>query len=117
QLPNHERELTSLLASTNSVVSFVPGKTDYSGKHEPMRMAEIDPQGSDPRHYMTRQDTWRPTLRLFEAAAKGNGATLPAGTRGSSVRGLPMLVDLGGTLYPSNVLEALRVSAGGTGYI
>ncbi len=33
QLPNHERQLTALLASTNSVVSFVPGNTDYSGRH------------------------------------------------------------------------------------
>ncbi|MBO6634090.1 adenylate/guanylate cyclase domain-containing protein [Parvibaculum sp.] len=116
QLPNHERELTALLASTNSVVSFVPGKTDYSGKHEPARAAAIDPEGGDPRHYMTSQDTWRPTLKIFEAAAKGNGATLPAGARDTTIRGVPMLLDLDGALYPSNVLEALRVSAGGTGY-
>ncbi|MEQ9123436.1 MAG: CHASE2 domain-containing protein, partial [Alphaproteobacteria bacterium] len=116
QLPNHERQLTALLASTNSVVSFVPGKTDYSGRHEPSRAAGIDPEGGDPRHYMTSHDTWRPTLKIFEAAAKGNGATLPAGARGTTVRGLPMLVDLDGALHPSNVLEALRVSAGGSGY-
>lgn len=116
RLPNHERELATLLASTKSVVSFVPGKTSFDGKHAPARPAAIVPQGSDPRHYINEYDTWRSTLPLFETAASGNGAALPERAPGSTVRGLPMLVNLDGVLYPSNVLEALRVAGAGTGY-
>lgn len=116
RLPNHERELTVLLSSSRSVVSFVPGKADFGGMQSPARRAPIAPQGGDPRHFMRDYDVWRTSLPLFEAAASGNGATLPDRTAGSTVRGLPMLVTLDGTLYPSNALEALRVSAGGTGY-
>ena len=116
QLPNYERELAALLTSTPSVVSFVPGKTAFQNSHAPLRPAAISPQGGDPRHHMNAHTTWRATLPAFEAAAKGVGATLPALDHNATVRGLPMLTDLNGTLYPSNVLEALRVAKGGTAY-
>jgi len=116
QLPNYERELAALLSSTPSVVSFVPGKTAFQNVHTPLRPAAISPRGGDPRHHMSAYTAWRATLPAFEAAAKGNGATLPDVGRDAIVRGLPMLTDLNGTLYPSNVLEALRVAKGGTGY-
>lgn len=116
QLPDHERELAALLAETRSVVSFVPGKTDFSGRHLPRATAPVSPQGGDPRHYMARHELWRSTLASFENAANGNGATIAAEANGAAVRRLPLLVNLDGTLYPSNVLEALRVSQGGTGY-
>ena len=116
QLPDHDRELAALLRDTRSVVSFVPGKTDFSGRHVPQASAPIASEGGDPRHYMNRYDKWRATLPPFEAAANGNGATLSADANGATVRGLPLLVNLDGTLYPSNVLEALRVSRGSEGY-
>ncbi|ABS64119.1 putative Chase2 sensor protein [Parvibaculum lavamentivorans DS-1] len=115
-LPNHERELAALLSSSKSVVSFVPGKTSFDGQHTPARPASITPSGGDPRHYMRDYETWRPSLPLFEAAATGNGASLPERDHGETIRGLPMLTALDGTLYPSNVLEALRVARGGAGY-
>ena len=116
RVPNYDRQLTALLASTPSVVSFVPGKTAFQNAHDPLRRAAITPQGGDPRHYMNAVDTWRATLPAFEAAAKGNGATLPDTAPGKTVRGLPMLANLDGALYPSNVLEVLRVAKGGTGF-
>ena len=116
QLPDHERELAALLTEARSVVSFVPGKTDFSGRHVPQAHAGIDPEGGDPRHYMKRYDMWRTTLSAFERAANGNGATLSADANGATVRSLPLLVNLDGTLYPSNVLEALRVAHGSDGY-
>ena len=116
RLPNHERELVALLTSTKSVVSFVPGKIAYEGPRAPAKRSVIAPAGGDPRHFMANYDNWRASLALFETAANGNGAALPEGSPGATVRGLPMLVELDGTLYPSNVLEALRVAHGGKGY-
>lgn len=116
RVPNYERQLTALLSSTPSVVSFVPGKTAFQNAHEPLRRAAIAPEGGDPRHYMGSYEKWRATLGTFEAAAKGNGATLPDTGRGETVRGLPMLTDIDGALYPSNVLEVLRVARNSGGY-
>lgn len=115
-LPNHERQLANRLAATGSVLSFVPGKTDFSGRHAPLAKAGITPKGGDPRHHMQAHDNWRTTLTAFEAQAKGNGATLEAHAAGGTVRSLPLLVNLDGTLYPSNTLEALRVAANGSAY-
>lgn len=115
-LPNHERQLANRLAATGSVLSFVPGKTDFSGRHAPLAKAGITPKGGDPRHHMHAHDNWRTTLTAFEAQAKGNGATLEARAGGGTVRSLPLLVNLDGTLYPSNALEALRVAANGSAY-
>src|SRR5690606_13422137 len=77
-LPNLDRQLANRLATTGSVLSFVPGKTDYSGRHAPIAKAAITPKGGDPRHHMPAHNNWRTTLTTFEAQAKGNGATLEA---------------------------------------
>lgn len=115
-LPNLDRQLANRLATTGSVLSFVPGKTDFSGRHAPIAKAAITPKGGDPRHHMPAHNNWRTTLTTFEAQAKGNGATLEARAGGGRVRSLPLLVNLDGTLYPSNALEALRVAANGSAY-
>lgn len=115
-LPNLDRQLANRLATTGSVLSFVPGKTDFSGRHAPIAKAAITPKGGDPRHHMPAHNNWRTTLTTFEAQAKGNGATLEARADGGRVRSLPLLVNLDGTLYPSNALEALRVAANGSAY-
>ncbi|HEY4342961.1 MAG TPA: adenylate/guanylate cyclase domain-containing protein [Parvibaculum sp.] len=116
ELPDYDKEFAALLQATSSVLSFVPGKPSVGPQRVPEGKDFVASEGSDARHYATNYPLWRPSLDTFEAAAKGNGATLPDRTPGAAVRGLPMVVNLGGTLYPSNVLEALRVYRGGTGY-
>ncbi len=115
-LPDHEQAFAALLAATPSVISFEPGKAPLGDARAPVAHASVASQGSDARHYAATYALWRPSLAPFEAAAKGGGATLPDQTPGTAVRTLPMLVNLGGTLYPSNILETLRVMRGGTSY-
>lgn len=115
-LPDHDRALAELLAATSSIVSFVPGKAAYGERRAPEGAAAIAPQNGDARHYALAYPLWRPSLTMFETRAKGNGATLPDRTPGTAVRSLPMLMNLDGVLYPSNVMEALRVARGGSGY-
>lgn len=116
ELPDYDLEFAKLLQTTPSVISFVPGKSSIGSPRAPEGKDFVASEGSDARHYATGYPLWRPSLDIFERAAKGDGATLPDRTAGTAVRGLPMVVNLGGTLYPSNVLEALRVYRGGTGY-
>jgi adenylate cyclase len=116
ELPDYSAKLTALLAETPTVTSFVPGKAPIGALRLPDAKVPAISEGSDARHYMHTFDTWRTSLPHIESAAQGNGATLPDLGEGSAVRGLPMLVNLKGTLYPSNVLETLRLYRGGTGY-
>lgn len=115
-MPDYDRTFASLLAAAPSVVSFVPGKAALGGMRAPANTQAVLAQGSDARHYAGEFAVWRTSLSSFEMAARGEGSTLPDWTPGATVRALPMVVNLGGTLYPSNVLEALRLSNGGTGY-
>lgn len=116
ELPDYSANLAALLADTPTVTSFVPGKAPIEALRLPDAKVPAASEGSDARHYTHTFDMWRTSLPQIESAAQGNGATLPDLGNGSAVRGLPMLVNLKGTLYPSNVLETLRLYRGGTGY-
>jgi adenylate cyclase len=115
-MQDYDREFAALLAAAPTIISFVPGKAPLGDARAPANAQAILAEGSDARHYAKNFPVWRTSLSGFEMAAKGEGASLPDRTPGAAVRGLPMVVDLAGTLYPSNVLEALRVINGGTGY-
>ena len=110
ELPDRDSEFANLLGTVPSVVSFVPGKPAYGSQAAPENAGEVVSEGSDARHYAESFSHWRATLPMFAEAARGDGATLPDLPPDSVVRTLPMVVDLGGTLYPSNVLEALRIA-------
>lgn len=115
-LPDYSAQLTTLLTDTPTVTSFVPGKAPVGVLRTPDLKAPAASEGSDARHYMHTFDMWRTSLPTIESAAQGNGAALPDIGSGATVRGLPMLINLKGTLFPSNVLETLRLYRGGTGY-
>lgn len=116
ELPDYDQEFAKLLQATPSVTSFVPDKAASGAATAPEAKNFVASEGSDARHYATAYKLWRSSQSAFETAARGNGAALPDRVSGAAVRGLPMVINLGGTLYPSNVLEALRVYRGGTGY-
>jgi len=116
ELPDYDRVFTDLLTSTQSVISFIPGKHAIGASVAPQPKAAVTSSGSDARHFTQGFQNWRGNLPGIEAAAQGNGATLYDRLAGSAVRGLPMVVNLNGQLYPSNVLEALRLNRDGSGY-
>lgn len=116
ELPDYEQDFAGLLASTQSVISFVPGKQAIGTPVTPQPKSSVTSSGSDARHYAPGFKDWRGNLASVESAAQGNGASLYDRVSGSAVRGLPLVVNLDGQLYPSNVLEALRLNRNGTGY-
>lgn len=116
EMTDYDQRLGTLLAQTHSVVSFVPGKSSIGTLRQPDPKIIIASQGSDARHYTRNFSDWRTSLSQLTTMAKGNGAALPDRLPGSAVRGIPLIVNLGGNLYPSNVLETLRVYREGTGY-
>jgi adenylate cyclase len=72
--------------------------------------------GGDPSVYAF---TWRgaiPPLPDIAVSADGVGVVATIPERDGVVRRLPMLVNIGGSLYPSLVLEAIRVAADDISY-
>ncbi|MGV8996800.1 MAG: CHASE2 domain-containing protein [Parvibaculaceae bacterium] len=116
ELPDYDRVFNELLTSTQSVVSFIPGKHAIGSPVTPQPKAAVTSSGSDARHFAQGFTDWRSNLSGIEGAAQGNGAALYDRVAGSAGHGLPMVVNLDGQLYPSNVIEALRLNRGGTGF-
>ena len=72
--------------------------------------------GGDPTVYAF---TWRgaiPPLSDIATSADGVGVVATVPERDGVIRRLPMLVNIGGTLYPSLVLETIRVAADDLSY-
>ncbi len=116
RLPQGVTQLKNAAKNAKLVASFTPGLPSLHPPRKPRLAAPLDMTGGDPRHFVPRFDEWRPSLPQIEAIADGMGATIPAQETGRTVHSIPALTEIEGTLYPSNALEALRVSHGGTGY-
>ena len=116
QLPKGVTLLRNAVKDAKLVTTFTPGLPSLHQPRKPRLAATLDMEGGDPRHFVPHYEEWRPSLSGLEAIADGNGATIPAQEAGETVHSIPALLDIGGTLYPSNALEALRVARGGTHY-
>ena len=116
ELPDYTSELATLLGQTPSIISFEPGKSSIGTERLPLTKAPLLSEGSDARHFVNSYKTWRTSLVAMETAAQGDGATLPSRVSGTTVRDLPLVIKLGEHLYPSNVLETLRVYRQATGF-
>ena len=116
RLPNGSTLLKQAVKDAKLVTSFTPGLPSLHTPRKPRLSSALDMEGGDPRHFAPQFDEWRPSLPSVEAIASGNGATLPARDAGGTVHSIPALVNIGGALYPSNALEALRVAHGAESY-
>ena len=116
ELPDYDMKLATLLAANPTITSFVPDKPAIGQLRDPSTKASITSEGSDARHFLKSYKTWRASMPGLESAARGNGTTLSDAKSGETVRNLPLLANLNGELYPSNILETLRVYRSGRSY-
>ena len=116
RLPKGLDLLKGALKDAKLVTSFTPGLPSLHMPRKPRLTATLDMEGGDPRHFVPQYEDWRPSLPGIERIAAGNGATIPAQDTGETVHAIPALVEIEGTLYPSNALEALRVAHGAERY-
>jgi len=108
-----DNELIKILKDNGVVIAQQP--TIQNSKPDAARrgFAAI---GGDPRNYVYQWPGAIAPLRDLAVAADGVGVLATISERDGVVRRLPMLVNIGGDLYPSLVLESIRVAADDKSY-
>lgn len=111
-LPDHDQILADAFADAGTVVTgFV--LTNGALVREPARKKGFAYGGDDPLLFVPRYAGAVTNLPGLEDAAAGNGSFNRVTDRDGTVRRLPTALALSGRLYPSLLLEALRIAQGG----
>jgi adenylate cyclase len=111
-LPDPDRALADAFARAGNVVAAFGPKYDGDAGRAPALKASFATAGDDPLAFLPDLRAAVTELEPLEASAAGNGSIAFVADRDLTIRRLPMLAAYGGKLYPSLVLEALRVASG-----
>jgi adenylate cyclase len=111
-LPSNDARLATAIGSA-SVVLGLAGDT-ASVAPPPAPLARFAFAGDDPLGFVPRFRGAVQSLGELTSQAKGLGAVNWLPVRDQVVRRVPLLLSIGGTLYPSLPLETLRVGQGET---
>ncbi|MCM8794332.1 MAG: adenylate/guanylate cyclase domain-containing protein [Candidatus Omnitrophica bacterium] len=115
ELPEHDRVLAETISRTNTITGFVLVPEPNSAK--PALKAGFAYGGADPSGLVPVFRGAVANLPEMEDAASGNGHFNMLPERDGILRRVPLLLELGGVLYPSLAAEALRVAQGASGYV
>lgn len=111
-LPSNDQRLAEALSRSKVVVGLAGASEGTSAALAPK--ASLAFAGDDPTPRLPSYPGGIATLPVLTAAAAGLGAVNWVPSRDPVVRQVPMLVSVGGKVFPSLALETLRVSAGET---
>lgn len=111
-LPDNDGVLAQAIAAAPVVLGFSMSSRDNGTR--PAVKPGFAFAGSDPAAFVANYPGAIANLPAFEAAAKGNGSFGIGEQSGATgiVRQVPLLQAVGGQLYPSLSVEALRVAQG-----
>jgi len=110
RLPSNDERLAKAIAPA-PVVLGVAGEAQGGHGIAPYR-GGISFAGDDPRMFVHAYPGGVESLPILTQAARGVGAVNWVPSDDQIVRRIPLLVAIGGKLYPSQALEALRVGTG-----
>ena len=110
ELPSSDARFATALGAAASVLG-VAGESSNSAAGPEVR-ARFAVAGDDPLQFVPRYSGSVQSLPVLNEAAKGIGAVNWLPERDQVVRRVPLLVAIGGKLYPSLPLEALRIGMG-----
>ncbi|MEO5338437.1 MAG: adenylate/guanylate cyclase domain-containing protein [Magnetospirillum sp. WYHS-4] len=111
RLPDHDAELERAVAGGRVVLGFSPADSGEVDPLPPPRFRIVAPRG-DPRPHFLRFDGAVTALPALVAAAGGVGAQDFWPETDGVVRRFPLLLTIGGEVYPSLAAEAVRVALG-----
>jgi adenylate cyclase len=110
-LPDNDAMFADMLRATPSVLSF--GTSGTPNDRRPLVKVSLAYASADPLTLIPPFAGATPNLPVLEEAAKGIGAiAVSASTASGLVRRLPLYVSDGKKVYPSLVIEALRIVQG-----
>ena len=109
-LPDYDRELAAALAQAPTVLGFA--LVAQPGDSRPLRRPALAVLGPDPVPYLPHFANAVTGLPMLEQAASGVGSFTVSNAADEVVRRVPLLASLDGEVYPSLVLEGLRVAQG-----
>ena len=110
KLPNSDEVLASSLKKSTAVVGFSGDPTSTGVLAD--AKAGIASAGDDPEPFLPRFPAAISSLSIFNEVATGLGAVNWLPQRDQLVRRVPMLVSIGGKIYPTLSAEAFRVHKG-----
>ncbi len=114
-LPDHDSLLAESMKTLNTVTAFSLS-TEASGG-SPLSKAGFSFAGSDPRIFLPDFPGTVTTLPILEKNAAGNGIITYLAEFDGTVRSVPLVFQLRGALYPSLMIEALRLHFGAKSYV
>jgi len=109
-LPSNDQTLAASMREATTVTGFVLGEA--SSARPPELKQGIAVAGNlKPADFVPPYEGGSAPIWLLEDAAKGNGSLNVVPDGDGIIRQVPMLVSLNGTVYPSAMVEALRLAA------
>lgn len=108
-LPTNDERLAASIAKA-PVILGLAGDSISSGAL-PKPPARLATAGDDPKEFVHAFPGGVGSLPMFSDAAKGQGAVNWLPSSDQIVRRVPLLLSIGGALYPSLPLDALRVES------
>ena len=114
-LPSHDRVMAGAMARARVVTAFA--LTGERNAARPTVKSGFAYAGVNPAPVIPEYAGAVPSLKIFEAAAQGNGSISFRPDRDLIIRGVPLFARIGKAVYPGLSAEALRVAAGARGYV
>ncbi|MBI4597146.1 MAG: adenylate/guanylate cyclase domain-containing protein [Candidatus Omnitrophica bacterium] len=116
RLPDHDRVLAQAIARAQVVTGFTLTSDPTPSARPPAAKAGFAFAGEDPVAFVASYQGAVVNLPALEAAAAGNGHFTMTPEPDGMTRRVPLVLRFGDALYPSLVLEALRVYQGASSY-
>ena len=111
ELPDHDEALADAIGRARVVLGMAPGFRKTSATPPPRKFGFAF-TGADPADYLPRYPSVTGNLPVLQQAASGLGfLTVPVDDDGVTRR-MALVVGMDGVVYPSLVVEALRVAQG-----
>ncbi len=114
-MPNHDDVLADVMRQANVVTGFT--LTEAANGFEPERKSGFSYAGDDPRQFIPAFNGAVTNLSKLEKASAGNGSFNFITERDNIIRRVPLIVRKGETLFPTLVMEALRIVQGASTFI
>lgn len=113
--PNYDKELADAIASSPVVTGVV--LNDNTSSQPALKAGYVEKGEGNTHDYVTRYQGALVNLPSLTDAASANGAFTAVVDNDGIIRKIPLVFEVGGTLFPSLSMETLRLGLGASTYV